>query len=356
MASSGLSVEPEASHSAQESAYDKRLPKWSLYLQAYSFRILASFGLTIAYWIRWWPAATSKKWIDSTLSVHKGPKRIRLDIYEPQSSSHQADRKKRRNSDPAPVGRPCIINFHGGGFVIGAGTDDAVWAQACNERGISVISVSYRLAPRYPFPTGVQDGTDAILWVWNNATSLGIDRDRLYLSGFSAGANIALTSCILFNRVVESSINMNKDLPKPNIRGIVSFYPVTDWSIPRSVKQDRTIRPDLSLPAWMSRIFVTAYLPRGIDGSDPLLSPARASKEALDHLPPVHLCLCEYDMLFQEGLDFAVLLKERGNSVGVRVVKGVKHGWDKSDRHPVGRDEEYGAALDAIQSWTGERV
>ena len=49
---------------------------------------------------------------------------------------------------------PVVVNFHGGGFTLGAGADDARWAQAViDEIGAVLVSVEYRLAPQWPFPT-----------------------------------------------------------------------------------------------------------------------------------------------------------------------------------------------------------
>jgi acetyl esterase/lipase len=86
------------------------------------------------------------------------------------------------------------VNFHGGGFTIGQASDDARWADAvvrnCNA---VVVCVEYRLAPKYPHPTAVEDGVDAILYLIANAEQLGIDPDRIAVSGFSAGGNMAFT-------------------------------------------------------------------------------------------------------------------------------------------------------------------
>ncbi|KAK3118004.1 hypothetical protein LTR53_000040 [Teratosphaeriaceae sp. CCFEE 6253] len=89
---------------------------------------------------------------------------------------------------------PVVINFHGGGFTLGTATDDARWCgTVVEELNAVVISVDYRLAPEHPFPTAVEDGADAVLWVHEHADELGIDREKIALSGFSSGANMAFT-------------------------------------------------------------------------------------------------------------------------------------------------------------------
>ncbi|KAK1067808.1 hypothetical protein LTR12_007609 [Friedmanniomyces endolithicus] len=89
---------------------------------------------------------------------------------------------------------PVVINFHGGGFTLGTATDDARWCgTVVDELNAVVISVDYRLAPEFPFPTAVEDGADAVLWVYEHHDELGIDREKIALSGFSSGANMTFT-------------------------------------------------------------------------------------------------------------------------------------------------------------------
>ncbi|KAK5128368.1 hypothetical protein LTR85_003036 [Meristemomyces frigidus] len=114
------------------------------------------------------------------------------------SLSTLSQKVRRRNSSGKRWGNyPVVINFHGGGFTLGTATDDARWCgTVVNECHAVVISVDYRKAPEYPFPTAVEDGVDAVLWVHTHAEELGIDKDKIALSGFSSGGNMAITVCL----------------------------------------------------------------------------------------------------------------------------------------------------------------
>ena len=58
-----------------------------------------------------------------------------------------------------------------------------------------VVSASYRFAPRYPFPAAIEDIDDITSWLLDNAEEvLGANVRLLTLSGFSAGANLALAT------------------------------------------------------------------------------------------------------------------------------------------------------------------
>lgn len=102
---------------------------------------------------------------------------------------------RRRNNSGRRWGKfPVIINFHGGGFTLGTATDDARWCgTVVDECHAVVISVDYRKAPEHPFPTPVEDGVDAVVWVHNHAEELGVDPSKIVLSGFSSGGNMCVT-------------------------------------------------------------------------------------------------------------------------------------------------------------------
>ncbi|KAK3684532.1 hypothetical protein LTR37_020174 [Vermiconidia calcicola] len=54
-----------------------------------------------------------------------------------------------------------------------------------------VVAPTYRLAPEYPFPTGINDGWDAVAWIAENAEVLEADPNQGFLvGGISAGGNI----------------------------------------------------------------------------------------------------------------------------------------------------------------------
>jgi len=87
---------------------------------------------------------------------------------------------------------PCLVFFHGGGWVIGdLDSHDVVCRTLAHEGQLIVVSVDYRLAPEHRFPAAVDDAIAATEWISNNALSLGIDAARLLVGGDSAGGNLA---------------------------------------------------------------------------------------------------------------------------------------------------------------------
>ena len=78
-----------------------------------------------------------------------GNAKIKLRIYQPANRASAS---------------PVLIWMHGGGYIIGKPEmEDAVCIQFVRELGISIVSVDYRLAPKHPFPAGLEDCYSALM-------------------------------------------------------------------------------------------------------------------------------------------------------------------------------------------------
>lgn len=282
--------------------------------------------------------------IPSRISSKRG--KFKLIFYVP----------KEYNTAPPEQRFPLVLNFHGGGFTLGTGTDDARWARAVTENAKAVfVSVEYRLAPEYPFSVGVEDGTDALLYLAAHAEELRLDPHRIALSGFSAGGNYALTIPLMLYDLQQhagkrtfpynpnsstsalssssklsllstdvvagpsnagstlslpmkslppTQLELSDTLPALTLRALCAFYPPTDFRIPRSEKRTNHSRPDLNLPPVLTNLFDDSYLSPphndhhnpshnhgALDLSDPYLSPAAASDALLAAAYPDNIIL-----------------------------------------------------------------
>lgn len=84
--------------------------------------------------------------------------------------------------------RPLYIHIHGGGWTSGDKAERVPEWRAFLKRGISCASINYRLTPQHPLPTPVHDAARAIQFLRSRADELGIRKDRIVLTGGSAGA------------------------------------------------------------------------------------------------------------------------------------------------------------------------
>lgn len=90
---------------------------------------------------------------------------------------------------------PAIIMVHGGGLVSGDKAEAAVAQNKSKyyvKNGYVFVSINHRLSPAVTHPAHVQDVADAVMYIYNNAEAYGIDKNRLFIMGHSAGAHMAV--------------------------------------------------------------------------------------------------------------------------------------------------------------------
>ena len=75
-----------------------------------------------------------------------------------------------------------MVQFHGGGFVLGDADDSHFHNRKMStELGIYIIAVDYRLAPEHPYPCAVEDGESVVHWVMKHGEEFGFDRDKIII-------------------------------------------------------------------------------------------------------------------------------------------------------------------------------
>jgi acetyl esterase len=109
-----------------------------------------------------------------------------------------------------------IVYYHGGGWVHNTiDIYDASLALLAIETGMSVLSVSYRKAPEYPFPIPLHDCWDTLQWCREHAHLLNIDADEIIVAGDSSGGNLAAAVALMARDVIP-------------LRGQILIYPCLD--------------------------------------------------------------------------------------------------------------------------------
>jgi arylformamidase len=84
--------------------------------------------------------------------------------------------------------RPLLVYIHGGGWTSGDKKQPAARIQPYLDKGISYAAITYRLTPDDPLPAPVHDAARAIQFLRSKAEEWKIDKDRIALTGISAGA------------------------------------------------------------------------------------------------------------------------------------------------------------------------
>jgi acetyl esterase len=95
---------------------------------------------------------------------------------------------------------PAVISIHGGRWIRGTRFDDGKEGKADNgvidlqqwaAAGFFAMRIDYRLVTCSPAPACFQDTMCSLRWVHKHAGDYGIDEDRIFLIGQSAGGHLA---------------------------------------------------------------------------------------------------------------------------------------------------------------------
>ncbi len=203
-----------------------------------------------------------------------------------------------------------LLNFHGGGWVIGdLDTSDAVCRDICKTANVVVVSVDYRLAPEHPQPAAVDDCYAATEWVAANMEELE-GNGRIAVGGESAGGNLA--TVVALKARSDMTVNVAFQL---------LAYPVVDASMshPSYTENAEGYLLETKTMHW----FWDHYCPDGRQRKHPDLSPANAND--LSGMPPALILTAQFDPLRDEGNAYAKALTAAGNDAEVVCYPGLVH-------------------------------
>ncbi len=103
----------------------------------------------------------------------------------------------RRPKDVDLADAPVLIQIHGGGWTIGNKEQQGILLMnRMAQQGWVCVSVNYRLAPKYKFPTQIVDVKRAIAWVHENIKEYGGDSSYVVITGGSAGGHLAALAAL----------------------------------------------------------------------------------------------------------------------------------------------------------------
>ncbi|WML27194.1 alpha/beta hydrolase [Neobacillus sp. OS1-33] len=208
---------------------------------------------------------------------------------------------------------PLFIYYHGGGWVLGdIESTDASCRMIANRTDSIVVSVNYRLAPEYKFPTPVEDAYAALIWVNEKGTTFNGDVSRLAVGGDSVGGNLATVVTM-----------MARDRKGPNITAQVLIYPPTNLLF--NTESHQIFAKGFGLDREQLVWFRDHYLRNEEDRCNVYASPLVAKD--LSGLPPAIVITAENDVLRDEGRAYAELLEKFGVNVEYACEPGMVHGF-----------------------------
>ena len=231
--------------------------------------------------------------------ISSGKRKIPLLILSPKD--------KKENS-------PCVLWFHGGGLMIGL--KELVYSSRALDLldilGAVVVSVGYRLSVSHPYPAAVDDCYAALLWIKENAESLGIDPNKIIVGGESAGGGLCAAICMKARD--EGSVKISYQLP---------LYPMLD-------NFDTSSSKDNHGKIWnttFNHIAWKLYLRKDVKNEvEPYASPAR--QKDYRNLPPCYTFVGNGEPFLEETLSYVARLKENGVKAKVDVYETNVHAFD----------------------------
>ena len=119
---------------------------------------------------------------------------------------------------------PLVLLVHGGAFIGGDKLDNRIYAIELAARGWAVANINYLHAPEARYPSPLIQIDEAYRFLAARAQEFGLDLERLFLAGDSAGAHmIAQYAAIQTDPAYASSMNFIGSVPPASIRGILLF-------------------------------------------------------------------------------------------------------------------------------------
>lgn len=228
-----------------------------------------------------------------------------------------------------------IVYTHGGGWRLGdLDGFDRIGRALCAGSGHHVVSVDYRLAPEYAFPSAVHDALDAFDWATSGegADEHGWDGTRAVVCGDSAGAQLAAVTALR---------------RRAGVRAQMLAYPALDATLSGGSYTTFGDGPMLSREV-MERCwedYATAT-----DRRHPDLSPLFATN--LEGAPPAFVIAASHDVLRDDALSYAERLRVAGVEVTLRDVAGHPHGYLRW----AGAVDEAGASLAAMGTYAAAAI
>ncbi len=181
--------------------------------------------------------------------------------------------------------RPAVLFIHGGGWIEGDRSQLRGYGILLARLGFVCMCNSYRLSNESIWPAQIQDVNCAIRYLRANATDLGLDPDRIGVSGNSAGGHLSLMAAATnYDQIFEGEGGSNE--VSSEIKAVCAIYP------PTTIRQLEMLNP-----------LENAFL---------MLMGKEAKKEDFDKASPLNYVTEDYPpcMLIHGSTDSVVRLKD----------------------------------------------
>jgi acetyl esterase/lipase len=149
---------------------------------------------------------------------------VLTDLPYATGGSHLIDLYKPR---AATAALPLVVWIHGGSWrYLDKSHMDAPRSLICN--GFAVASIDYRLSNEAPFPAQIRDVKAAIRHLRANATSYGLDPNRIAVFGSSAGGHLGALAGTSGGVADLESLSMGNASTSSRVQAVIDWFGHSD--------------------------------------------------------------------------------------------------------------------------------
>lgn len=210
---------------------------------------------------------------------------------------------------------PGLLWIHGGGYVVGFPSMVRISRayDILKRYETVVISPAYRLAKKAPYPAALEDCTETLLYMEENAKELGIDLNKIMIGGESAGGGLCLSTYLYAN----SKKNID-------IKYLFPLYPMINCKDTESSKDNHAYvwNTKRNHYGWKK------YLGNKVNQEE--ISEFASPSFLKDYkvLPPFYTFVSDGEPFYCETVDFVNKAKEAGINAVVDVYHLKTHAFD----------------------------
>ncbi|MFN8734602.1 MAG: alpha/beta hydrolase [Hyphomonadaceae bacterium] len=207
-----------------------------------------------------------------------------------------------------------LVHLHGGGWIAGSLVSHrAMLAEMAVATKTAVLAIDYGLAPEAPFPTGLMECVAAIGFAAKTGPEGEASAERLYVSGDSAGGNLAAASIIQIGRT-------GGRLPDR----LVLMSPFLTTSALPARLECPTRDPIVSIEGMqhVRSVYAASAAP-----DDALVEPLMGKPSELALFPPTLIQVSSAETLRDQGIAFADALWAADVEARLSIWPGLPHVW-----------------------------
>ncbi|MFT5112526.1 MAG: arylformamidase [Parasphingorhabdus sp.] len=169
--------------------------------------------------------ALAKSWMARS-AVHREASGARVDLAYGDGDREKLDWFSGGNADG-----PMLVYIHGGYWQRGDKSLYSFVTESFIKHGVSVAVLNYDLTPSVRMGQISPQIRKAIAWLWHNSSDLGFSRDKLFVSGHSAGGHLTAMMMATDWTEVDSSLPIDLIRAGIPISGLFELEPLVHTTI-----------------------------------------------------------------------------------------------------------------------------